>query len=265
MNTQNNELDARKVSKLEQLSAEQKAWLVEFSARCSLVNLVDALKEQGVETSDSALSRFLRKHRAEALVEDAKELAGTAEALAERGKGGKLREGTLEAVRQRLYEQTLVLKSPEEARELYAALVKEEVKLRELELEGRKVAAMEQQVKLQGVKIQVLAEKGRDGRGRVKAEVTSSEPVANISAGDGETERGQARIEAPAGVDATTGRGGASGMAGDLQEALRVLRDVNEIVNRGGSCEEKVLDIRGRLAEAAKLLDAGEGGVRTRA
>src|SRR4051812_3864377 len=106
----NNETNsiARKGSKLEQLSAEQKAWVVEFAARCSLVNLVDALRKEGIETSDSALSRFLRKHRAEQLVEDGKELEATAGALAERGKGGKLRKGTLEAVRQRLYEQALV-------------------------------------------------------------------------------------------------------------------------------------------------------------
>src|ERR1051326_2186192 len=114
----NNETNTPQGSKLEQLSPEQKGWLVEFAGRCSLEKLVDALKEHGVETSDSALSRFLRKHRAEELVDDGKELAATAEALAERGKGGMLREGTLEAVRQRLYEQALVLQNPEEAREL---------------------------------------------------------------------------------------------------------------------------------------------------
>jgi hypothetical protein len=247
----NNEINTRRVSKLEQLSPEQKAWLVEFAGRCSLEKLAAALKEHGIETSDSALSRFLRKHRAELMVEDGKELAGTAEALAERGKSGKWREGTLEAVRQRLYEQAIVLKSPEEARELYAELVKEEVKLREMELEARKVAAMEQQVKLQGVKIQVLAEKATGAKGRIKAEVTDSQAMIE-AANDGraaEMNR-SARVD----VEAAAGKVRAGLEPGDPLALLEVLRDVNEIVNRGGSCEEKVLEIRGRLAAEARLL-----------
>ena len=47
---------------------------------------------------------------------------------------------------------------------MYAALVKEEARLKELELESRKVAALEQQVKLQGVRIHVMARQG-GGRG----------------------------------------------------------------------------------------------------
>jgi hypothetical protein len=188
MNTNENQIARKPQGKLEQLSPEKQSWLLEIAAHSNLINVVEALKEHGIETSTSALSRFVRKHREEALLEAGEEMKGSVEALAERGKDGKLREGTLEAVRQRLYERALVSNSPEEARELYAALVKEEGRLKELELEARKVAALEQQVRLQGVRIQVMARQGASGlgagggrgeggggKGRVKAEVRDAE------------------------------------------------------------------------------------------
>jgi len=224
-----------RVSKLESLSAEQRLWLGEFASQCKLSDLVNALKERGIETSESALSRFLKKHRAEQAVADGKELEVSAQALAEQGQSGGLREGTITAVRQRLFERAMDVKDPEEARELYGALMKEEVKLKEMQLEARKVAALEQQVKLQGLRIQILAEQGSAGRGRIKAKLESSESLVDVG-GEPEAKR----------------------EGGGASEALQMLlRDVNEIVNRGGACEEKVLEIRARLAEGVKLLGAG--------
>ena len=160
------------------------------------------------------------------------------EALAEAGRDGKLREGALEAVRQRLYERALVSQSPEEARELYAAMVKEEARLKELELEARKVAALEQQAKLQAVRIEVERTKASSRRGVKSAEVVESAPAAA-----GELTNGN-------GGDASSKQES----AGETQRLLLVLREVNEIVNRAGSMEEKVLELRARLAEAAKML-----------
>src|SRR3954471_20350671 len=126
MNTNENQIVRKPQGKLEQLSPEQQSWLVELATHSTLINMVKTLKNEGIETSTSALGRFVQKHREQALLAAGEEMKAGVEALAERGKEGKLREGTLEAVRQRLYERALVSNSPEEAREMYAALVKEE-------------------------------------------------------------------------------------------------------------------------------------------
>src|ERR1043165_1397761 len=97
MNTENMQQSR---AKLEKLSAEQQSYLVDLSRHGTLEVMVDALKENGIETSESAVGRCLRKRRAADLVEERKELAGSVEALAEQGRGGKLREGTLEVMRQ---------------------------------------------------------------------------------------------------------------------------------------------------------------------
>ena len=56
MNTEN----TKSRSKLEQLSPEQQEMLLELAKRGSLVDLAESLKEHGIETSDSALSRFIK-------------------------------------------------------------------------------------------------------------------------------------------------------------------------------------------------------------
>ena len=92
----------------------------------------------------------------------------------------------MEAVRQRLYERALVSQSPEEARELYAAMVKEEARFKELELEARKIAALEQQVKLQELRIQVMAQQVTNGgKIRVKPTLATSESVVDGGVEDG--------------------------------------------------------------------------------
>ena len=176
MNTENT-TESR--AKLEKLSPEQKSYIVELSRKATLDVMVDALKEHGIDTSPSSLSRFIRKRRGEELVEAGQDVAGAAEALAEQGRGGKLREGTLEVLRQSFFEKAANGQSVEEARELYDALVKEEARVKELELEARKVAALEQQVKLQERRIEVEAMKARAVLGRVKGEVVGSQAVGD--------------------------------------------------------------------------------------
>jgi uncharacterized protein with von Willebrand factor type A (vWA) domain len=227
----------QRISKLEQLTEEQQTWIVETALHAQLVDVVLALRKEGIHTSPASLSRFIRKDREKRLLEDRKEINGAANAFAESGREGKLREGTLEAVRQRMYERAVVSQSPEEAERLFAALVKEEAKLKEVELEARKVAALEQQVKLQALRIEVDMAKAKE-RGLKKAEVVESAPIA---AGE-----------------LTNGNGHASNTGADEEKKrlVLVLREVNEIVNRGGPPEEKVLELRGRLGEEVRLLGA---------
>jgi hypothetical protein len=120
----NNEITHHKGGKLEQLSEEKQTWIVEIASNSRLLDAVEALKECGIEVSVPTLSRFVRKHREKQLVEDGEEMKESVATFAKRGGETNFRAGTLEAVRQRLYERALVLQSPEEARELYAELVK---------------------------------------------------------------------------------------------------------------------------------------------
>jgi hypothetical protein len=245
MNTENG---AQNRGKLEKLTPEQQSWIVEFSKRARLSDMVDALKKHGIDTSESALSRFIRKRRGEELIENGQELAATAEAIAEQGRGGKLREGTLEVMRQQLFEQAAAGQGPEEARELYGALVKEEAQLKELELEARKVAALEQQVKLQEKRIEVEAMKARAALGRVRAEVTDTKAEASDEM---LTSRPQI---APAGETTTEEDrcGQAKGLGAQAEGVKRWMElcgQVMGILNRGGDPGERILEARGLLAE----------------
>jgi hypothetical protein len=174
----NNEIVSQSAdSFLNKMTAEQLDQLFEMSKHAKLCDIVDALKEHGIKTSDSALSRYFKKRRADEAVENGNDVAGAAAVLAEQGRVGKLREGTLEVLRQKFFEMAADHQSVEEARELYDALVREEARVKELELEARKVAALEQQVKLQERRIEVEAMKARAVLGRVQGEVVDTKAV----------------------------------------------------------------------------------------
>src|SRR5688572_12896702 len=117
---ENNQVQKR-ISKLEQLKPEQQQWILETALNAELKDMVKALRDHGIDTSPASLSRFIKKDREKRLLDDRQESQATTMALAEAGKDGTLRAGTLEAVRHRLYERALLSQSPEEARELYAA------------------------------------------------------------------------------------------------------------------------------------------------
>jgi hypothetical protein len=262
MNENQNVEKRNRLMELEQLAPEKQSEILEMALNASLVDVSVSLRRHGIHTSPSALSRFVRRDRERKMLEERKEMAGTVEAFAEAGRDGKLREGTLEAVRQRMYERAIVSRDPEEARELFAAMAREEAKFRELELEARKVAAHEQQVKLQGLKIQVLAEKGAGaGKGIKKVEVVDSQRVEGNERAKLEVRAGLAGGPGVAAADERAklelGGPGGSGVDEEKERLLVMLREVNEIVNRGGSTDEKVLEVRARLAGEAKMLEAG--------
>ena len=145
-----------------------------------------------------------------------------------------MREGTLEVLRQSFFEKAAGGQSPEEARELYDALVKEEARVKELELEARKVCALEQQVKLQERRIEVEAMKARAILGRVKGEVVGSVAVKELKEGG----------EEPAKLEL----GGPKGRFVELvEQALGIL-------NRGGDLSERIIESRALLAEALQSL-----------
>jgi hypothetical protein len=233
-----NETNTRnRQSRLEQLSPELQEKIIDMAANARLIDIIDGLREHGVETSVRSLKRYIRAHREKNLMEDSEDSTGAVERLATRAQEGKLRAGTLEAVRQQLYTQALEANSPEQALQLYAAMVKEETRLKELEIEARKVAALEQQVKLQGLRIEVQA---RQVKGRKTAEVLESTAapvaVAELTEGEGAGVKEDVKSEA------------------ERKRLERVLREIHAIANSGGYPEEKVQELRARLAEEVKKL-----------
>ena len=238
MNTENIE-KVGKVSKLklDELSEYQKINIAELAAESRLIDVVLELKKRGIETSPAALSRYLRRERERALLEDGDDLKKAVSELAERAKDGALREGSLEAVRQRLYERVLVSNDPEEALNLYNAMLKEEAHVRELELEARKVKVAEEQVRLQAIKL------ASGGGKSVRAVVEASAVVE----GDELAGRMPA-VPVPVPVSERE------------QKLVELVGDLAGIVNGGGLSEEKVLAVRERLGREGKLLSE-EGAI----
>jgi hypothetical protein len=125
-------MNTRKDNQLENLEEDVRTWILETAPFTNLVDMVTDLRKRGVMTSAPTLSRFVRRHQERLLLAERAEIKGAVEELAAGGKEGKLREGSLEAAPQRLYERVLGSRDPEEARLLYGAMVKEEVRLKEL-------------------------------------------------------------------------------------------------------------------------------------
>jgi hypothetical protein len=149
----------------------------------------------------------------------------------------------LEAVRQRLYEGALALQSPEEARALYAELVKEEAKLRELELEARRVAVAEEQVKVQRLRAEAEVALKRQ-----KAIVTASAAVVDVGS------EGGAAMKQLGGPDRAGLEPGGPGASDG--KWVQLFGEVMGILNRGGDAGENLLEARALLSEEMKLLGA---------
>jgi hypothetical protein len=246
MNTENTQ-QAR--GKLEKLTVEQQSYIVWLAKRSTQENILEALKEHGIEVSPATLSRFLKKRRAEEAVEEGKEIAGSVEALAEQGRAGRLREGTLQVMRQQVFEKAAGGLGGEEAQALYGALVAEEARVKELELEARKVAALEQQVKLQERRIEVEAMKARALLGRVKGEILESKKGVALL-GEGEPPKGgtpyveeeRAKLE----------------LSDPNQRWVELVRVVLGILNRGGDPGPRIFEARELLADEARKFGNGE-------
>ena len=250
-------MEATKMKELESLSPEKLEWLFDIASRSRIMDCVKALKEHGIKVSPSTLGRFLRRTREKQLVEDGAAMSGTMESLTKRGESQVFRKGTLEAVRQKLFEQALESQTAEETRKLYSELLKEEAKLKELELAARKVAVAEVEARWRRAELR---------RGRKRAEVVESSEVVE-SAEVGEMKRiGNGAEAGTGGALGTGGTSETSGMdkldGGEMVgrwdgEAVELLRRVSEILNRGGSSDEKVVEARVVLGEGLAMLGSG--------
>jgi hypothetical protein len=120
----------------------------------------------------------------------------------------------------------------EEARQLYAAMVKEEAKLQELELERRRLAIAEEELKLKALKARAeLAP-------MTKAEVVESSASAE-----------EAKV-----IEGAEAKQLAAPSAENQGRLAAVIRQAEAILNRGGELEGRLLEARCLLAEAARSL-----------
>jgi hypothetical protein len=230
-----NVMEKRNVKLFENLDVATREWVLELAVNSArLADLIKPLKEHGIEVSLSTLTRFVREHREAALLKDGKAMTGTLEELAQRGQGEAFRKGTLEAVRQRLFEQALSVNTIEGAQKLYGELLKEEAQMKELALEERKVLVQEEQVRLQRLRLRVEL---RRGAGRKKGAVTEVVDVEGTRIADGK-------------VRGSDGNGAGAPL-------LEMVERVEEILNRAGTPEEKILEARAILGSERKRL--GEG------
>lgn len=224
-----------KMKSLEELEPAKLEWLLGIAAQSRLIDCVDALKEQGIIVSIPTLSRFVKKHRAKCLLDSGEGLAESAEALRKRGKNGSFREATLEALRQRLFEKAInEMSTDEELREMYLELVKEEAKLKELELAERRVVVAEDQARL----AQAKARAALEDRPRKKVELEGSEVVCD---GAGPAKLLEAKSE-------SSGTEGKQGL-------IDLIVNVAAVINGPGFAEEKVLEGRVILAAGMKMVE----------
>lgn len=226
-----------KMKSLEDLEPAKLEWLLETAAQARLIDCVDALKEHGIEVSVPTLSRFVQKHRGKQALENGEAMLDTAESLRKRGKSGAFREGTLEALRQRLFAQAIDATSDDEQmRQLYVELVKEEAKLKELELAERRVAVGEEQARI----ARVRARMELSGRPRKKVEL--EDVVEN---GNGGTEVKLLAEEIKVVEPGSDGK----------KELVDLILNVAEVINGPGLAEEKVVGARVILGAGMKMVN----------
>lgn len=107
--------------------------------------------------SPDALRRFARRLKEEALLEDAEEASETMEKLAAKAKNEKVREGTLEAARQRLYANALETNDLDTLQKFFTMMAEEKKQDQLLAIEDRKAKAAEENAKFGWRKLELSA------------------------------------------------------------------------------------------------------------
>jgi hypothetical protein len=196
--------------------------------------------QSGKEVATEQMRRFLvrlRRHRM--LFAGTEEEEGSGEELekfAGRAADGKMRDGLIEAARQRLFEEALEKGDSAALLELYKAANEERAREREVEVERRKAAVAEENARIGWVK--ALAVAGPAQRRALAGKVVSSELALAGNEKHGKDQKGES--------DASTGT-----------RLLPFLRGVLE--EEGLSAEEKLARVRAVVdlkVSAVGLLEA---------
>lgn len=169
---------ARRAQKLDSLPAEVKERVREMSSDGRTIEeICGLLGSLGIGASQATVSRYLRT---EEMRESSGELAASAEEFAKAEKGEVFRVGTLEALRQKMYEHALKSENGAEALGMYRAALAEEEKLRRMEMDRERLELQREGLLLQKQRLQLEA-----ARGNVKLLLEAARILKDEGLGDG--------------------------------------------------------------------------------
>ena len=139
----------RSDSPFAKLTEEERMEILEWADVATLEEVTDhLLVEYGIDTSDSAVQRFLVRLRTERLVTDAKDKNSDLQELAEAGKNSTSREAALEVARQKLLDVAEKSSEPDKLAEVVKTLTDEKAREHELAMRERAMKVAEENAKL---------------------------------------------------------------------------------------------------------------------
>jgi hypothetical protein len=131
------------------LTEEEQMIILEASESCTMDSLVHEVERMmpTVSFSIPALRRFVRRLKEEALREDVEDSDESMEQFAKAGRGGRARDGVVEAMRRKLYAGALDANDTAKAMEVFKVMKQEQKEDRTLALEERRMALEEENAK----------------------------------------------------------------------------------------------------------------------
>jgi hypothetical protein len=141
----------RSDSPFAKLTEEDKKWILDFSECMTIEEMLDHMEvEHKIETSRSAMQRFLARLRTERLVQDAKDKNSDLEDLAEAGRNSTSRDAALELARQKLVDVAANANGGEHEKlvEVVKSLSEEKAREHESAMRERAMKVAEENAKL---------------------------------------------------------------------------------------------------------------------
>jgi hypothetical protein len=149
----------RNDSPFKNATREQMDFILEAYGNVELHKIVERLRlmKPPIICTVPALKRFARRLKEDALFEEVDEASETMEKFAANAKNGKVREGTLEAARQRLYTNVLETNDLESLQKFFRMMAEEKKQEQLLAIEDRKAKAAEENAKIGWRKLELSA------------------------------------------------------------------------------------------------------------
>src|ERR1051325_3090771 len=131
------------------LTEEERMLILEASENSTMEQLVEHVEmiRRDLNFSIPALRRFVRRLKEEALREDVEDADESMEQFAKAGRGGRARDGVVEAMRRKLYAGALDASDTAKAMEVFKLMKQEQKEDRTLALEERRMALEEENAK----------------------------------------------------------------------------------------------------------------------
>jgi hypothetical protein len=149
----------RNDSPFKNITREQMDYILEVYGVIKSETVLERLRnaKPPIVCSPDALRRFARRLKEEALLEDVEDASETMQKLAAKAKNENVREGTLEAARQRLYANALETNDLETLQQFFRMMAEEKKQEQLLAIEDRKAKAAEENAKIGWRKLELSA------------------------------------------------------------------------------------------------------------